>query len=54
MGKTNELELPRAVRWSLWLCAGTVFGLLLGFVLGLAKPRVPGPALHVFEPGGHA
>lgn len=28
-----------AVRWSLWLGAGVVFGLGLGFVLGLTRPR---------------
>lgn len=30
----------RPVRWSLWLGAGVVSGLTLGFVLGLAKPRM--------------
>ncbi len=52
MGKPNDLQLPRAVRWSLWLLAGTAVGLLVGFAFGLAKPRVPGPAAHVFEQGG--
>jgi hypothetical protein len=32
--------VARSVRWSLWLGAGVVFGLSLGFVLGLAKPRI--------------
>ena len=30
----------RPVRWSIWLTAGIVFGLVLGFAAGLAKPRV--------------
>jgi hypothetical protein len=30
----------RSVRWSLWLGAGVVCGLTLGFLIGLAKPRV--------------
>ncbi len=30
----------RPVRWSLWLAAGIVFGLFLGFAAGLAKPRI--------------
>jgi uncharacterized protein involved in exopolysaccharide biosynthesis len=28
------------VRWSLWLAAGMLFGLALGFAFGLARPRV--------------
>ena len=28
-----------AVRWSLWLGAGVLFGLAFGFAIGLAKPR---------------
>jgi hypothetical protein len=28
-----------AVRWSLWLAAGMMFGLVLGFAFGLARPR---------------
>jgi uncharacterized protein involved in exopolysaccharide biosynthesis len=28
------------VRWPLWLAAGMVFGLVLGFAFGLARPRV--------------
>ena len=27
------------VRWSLWLGAGMMFGLVLGFAFGLARPR---------------
>jgi len=27
------------VRWSLWLAAGMMFGLVLGFAFGLARPR---------------
>jgi hypothetical protein len=30
----------RPVRWSLWLVAGVLFGLVLGFAFGLARPRV--------------
>ena len=30
----------KRVRWSLWLAAGVLFGLALGFVFGLARPRV--------------
>jgi hypothetical protein len=30
----------RPMRWSLWLAAGMLFGLALGFAFGLAKPRV--------------
>jgi hypothetical protein len=30
----------RPVRWSLWLAAGVLFGLVLGFAFGLARPRV--------------
>jgi hypothetical protein len=30
----------RPVRWSIWLGAGIVFGLVLGFAAGLAKPRI--------------
>ncbi|HEY6812246.1 MAG TPA: hypothetical protein VI074_06095 [Propionibacteriaceae bacterium] len=29
----------RSVRWVLWLAAGMVFGLMLGFAFGLARPR---------------
>jgi uncharacterized protein involved in exopolysaccharide biosynthesis len=28
-----------SVRWLLWLAAGMLFGLVLGFVFGLARPR---------------
>jgi hypothetical protein len=31
--------LTRPVRWSLWLGAGVLCGLILGFAIGLAKPR---------------
>ena len=30
----------RPMRWPLWLGAGMLFGLALGFAFGLAKPRV--------------
>jgi uncharacterized protein involved in exopolysaccharide biosynthesis len=29
----------RSVRWLLWLAAGMLFGLVLGFGFGLARPR---------------
>jgi hypothetical protein len=32
--------LARPVRWSLWLGAGVLCGLSLGFAIGLAKPRL--------------
>ncbi len=32
--------LARPVRWSLWLGAGVLCGLSLGFAIGLAKPRM--------------
>ena len=32
--------LARPVRWSLWLGAGVLCGVSLGFVIGLAKPRI--------------
>ena len=35
--KPNDI---RPMRWSLWLAAGMLFGLALGFAFGLAKPRV--------------
>jgi hypothetical protein len=39
MGKTGSLTDPTAVRWALWLVAGIVAGLALGFTVGLTKPR---------------
>ena len=30
----------RRVRWPLWLAAGVLFGLAIGFAFGLARPRV--------------
>jgi hypothetical protein len=35
-----ESDGKKRVRWSLWLAAGVLFGLALGFVFGLARPRV--------------
>jgi len=32
--------LTRTARWSLWLGAGVLCGLTLGFMIGLAKPRI--------------
>jgi hypothetical protein len=40
MGKTTSVGLPRPVRWGLWLLAGVVFGVGVGFTFGLTKPRV--------------
>jgi hypothetical protein len=37
MAKTDGI---RPMRWPLWLAAGMLFGLVLGFAFGLAKPRV--------------
>jgi hypothetical protein len=42
MGKVAAVGLPRVVRWTLWLCAGMIFGLGVGFALALTKPRVKG------------
>ena len=39
MALTSE-GLARPVRWSLWLGAGVLCGLSLGFAIGLAKPRM--------------
>jgi hypothetical protein len=39
MGKTATPVIPRTVRLSLWLLAGVVFGLVMGFAAGLTKPR---------------
>ena len=39
MGKIEIPEIPRAGRWSFWLFAGVVAGLLIGFTVGLTKPR---------------
>jgi hypothetical protein len=36
MAKANG---KNPVRWSLWLVAGMLFGLALGFAFGLARPR---------------
>jgi hypothetical protein len=35
-----ESDSTHPVRWSLWLIAGMLFGLALGFAVGLARPRV--------------
>jgi hypothetical protein len=40
MADTARPGMIRSVRWSLWLGAGVVCGLTLGFVLGLVKPRI--------------
>jgi hypothetical protein len=37
MARTDGI---RPMRWPLWLAAGMLFGLVLGFAFGLAKPRV--------------
>jgi len=36
MAKANG---KNPVRWSLWLVAGILFGLAVGFAFGLARPR---------------
>ena len=40
--KGSDSQRPKgtqSVRWLLWLFAGMLFGVLLGFVFGLARPR---------------
>ena len=40
--KGSDSQRPKGtqpVRWLLWLFAGMLFGVLLGFVFGLARPR---------------
>jgi hypothetical protein len=32
-------EGTRRLRWPLWLAAGVLFGLAIGFAFGLARPR---------------
>ncbi|MFL6045753.1 MAG: hypothetical protein ACJ72M_11605 [Propionibacteriaceae bacterium] len=32
-------EGTQSARWLLWLLAGMLFGVLLGFLFGLARPR---------------
>jgi hypothetical protein len=46
MGKTADLEVSRAVRWSLWLLTGMVCGLVVGFAFALTKPRVSRAGAH--------
>ena len=41
MGETVDVELPKAVRWSLWVLVGVLSGVVVGFAFGLTKPRVP-------------
>jgi len=38
-------SLRTAQRWTLWLAAGVVLGLLLGFAAGLARPRAQTPRI---------
>ena len=40
MAEIPRSSFTRPLRWSLWLGAGVVCGLTLGFLLGLAKPRI--------------
>lgn len=35
----TPVQIPRPVRWSLWLAAGVAVGLVVGFAAGLARPR---------------
>jgi uncharacterized protein involved in exopolysaccharide biosynthesis len=40
--KSSQSPRPNgtgSVRWLLWLAAGMLFGLVLGFGFGLARPR---------------
>ena len=39
MAEIARPGLTRPLRWSLWLGAGVLCGLILGFAIGLAKPR---------------
>jgi len=39
MVETSAGGVSRPVRWSIWLAAGVVLGLVLGFAAGLTKPH---------------
>jgi hypothetical protein len=39
MRSASSGGFPRLLRWSLWLTVGVAMGLVVGFVLGLARPR---------------
>ncbi len=40
MSKTTHPAFRRTARWSLLLLSGVALGVVLGFALALAKPRV--------------
>ncbi|WP_344805108.1 hypothetical protein [Microlunatus ginsengisoli] len=35
----------KVVRWTLWLSAGVVLGLIVGFAVGLGRPRPQTPRI---------
>ncbi len=39
MVETSSRQPLTPLHWSLWLAAGVVFGLTVGFAVGLAKPH---------------
>jgi hypothetical protein len=39
-GSSSLRPNGNSVRWLLWLAAGVLFGLAVGFAFGLARPRV--------------
>jgi hypothetical protein len=41
----NAGSRRRVTRWAVWLSLGIVFGLVLGFAVGLAKPRAQTPRI---------
>ncbi len=41
---TTRRRLPLVVRWMLYLGAAALGSVLVGFVVGLARPRVKGPS----------
>jgi len=43
MGETGSRR--RLARWAFWLSLGVISGLVVGFVVGLAKPRTQTPRI---------
>jgi hypothetical protein len=41
----NAGSRGRLTRWVIWLSLGVVFGLVLGFAVGLARPRSQTPRI---------